>query len=107
MGVLPIRYKHAESRYLFATRHCAHYMHEGLTGELSVKRNAFRAKLKAAGFESQAAFARYLKADVGTVSRWARGDREVPHAVQLLLDALAAIRKLKAAGSTRKRVKRG
>jgi DNA-binding transcriptional regulator YiaG len=31
----------------------------------------FRAKLTAAGFASQAEFARYLRVDIGTVSRWA------------------------------------
>jgi DNA-binding transcriptional regulator YiaG len=58
-----------------------------------MRRASFRAKLEAAGFESQAAFAGFLKVDVGTVSRWARGYVEVPHPIRLLLDALIANRR--------------
>jgi DNA-binding transcriptional regulator YiaG len=48
----------------------------------------FKARLKQAGV-SQRRFALWLGFDVGTVNRWARGSREVPQHVAVIVSLLA------------------
>lgn len=49
--------------------------------------DAFRAELKRLGL-SQVGLARFLKSNPRTVRRWAIGEIEIPHAVELLLTRL-------------------
>jgi DNA-binding transcriptional regulator YiaG len=55
----------------------------------------FKARLKQAGI-SQRKFALWLGFDVGTVNRWARGNRPVPQYAAVLVTLLAKLPELAA-----------
>jgi DNA-binding transcriptional regulator YiaG len=53
-----------------------------------MKAREFRSRLKQAGI-SQRQFALWLGFDVGTVNRWARGRRDIPQYIAVIVDILA------------------